>query len=137
MLHLAVALAVLVPLIALGRRSLAARELGEESATALGVPRRAADLMLALATVCVAVAVAAAGPVAFVAFLSGPLSRLLTGGRTDPVAAAAIGALLVVVADFAGGELIADLNVPAGVITGACGAPFLLYLLVRSTGGRR
>ncbi|MDO4240832.1 MAG: iron chelate uptake ABC transporter family permease subunit, partial [Micrococcus sp.] len=109
-LRLTVALAVIVPLIALGWRSLAARELGDETATALGTPRRAADRLLALATVCVAVAVATAGPVAFVAFLAGPLSRLLTGGRMDPVAAAAVGALLVVLGDFVGGELIGDLN---------------------------
>lgn len=130
------ALLVIVPLIAFNWRSVQARELGDEAAVCLGTPRRAPDRLLALATVCVALGVAAAGPVAFVSFLAGPLSRFLVGGRLDPALAALVGALLVVVGDFVGAELIGDLNLPVGVITGACGAPFLLFLLIARGGVR-
>lgn len=131
---LLVGLGVLVPLVIAGWRALQTRELGDEAAIALGTPRRTADLLLAVATVWVGAGVAAAGPVAFVSFLAGPLSRALNQGRVSAPAAAALGALLVVVGDFVGAELIGDLNLPVGVITGACGAPFLLFLLTRSGG---
>ena len=36
---------------------------------------------------------------------------------------------IVTAADYVGAYLIADLNLPVGVVTGACGAPFLLWLL--------
>jgi iron complex transport system permease protein len=52
------------------------------------------------------------------------------------VPAAFIGALLVLVADFVG-QFAFDTRFPVGVITGALGAPYLVYLIIRSnrTGG--
>ena len=48
-----------------------------------------------------------------------------------------VGALIVLVADHAGAYAFADLNLPVGVVTGACGAPFLLWLLARGRAPRR
>ena len=48
------------------------------------------------------VAVAAAGPVAFVAFLAGPIARALNGGRTTLLGAGLVGAIIVVAADYVG-----------------------------------
>ena len=42
-----------------------------------------------------------------------------------------VGALLVLVADLVG-QFAFDTRYPVGVITGALGAPFLVYLLIRS-----
>ena len=48
-----------------------------------------------------------------------------------------MGAVLVLAADVAGQNLFGRVEMPAGVITGALGAPFLLWMLVRSrTPGR-
>ncbi len=45
-------------------------------------PGRRTDLLLAVAVVLTAVAVAAAGPIAFVSFLAGPIARACNQGRT-------------------------------------------------------
>jgi iron complex transport system permease protein len=90
-----------------------------------------------LGVLLVAVGVAAAGPVAFVAFLSGPIARALNGGRTTLLAAGLVGAAIVLAGDYVGAYAFADLNLPVGVVTGAFGAPFLLWLLARGRTGRR
>jgi iron complex transport system permease protein len=83
-----------------------------------------------------AVAVAVAGPVAFVAFMAAPIARRLAGtGAPALVPAALIGSMLVVAADLVGRHLLpGDVQVPVGVITGAVGAPYLIWLL--ATGER-
>ena len=73
-------------------RSLPATELGEDAAAGLGVGRARTDLLMLLGVLLVAVGVAAAGPVAFVAFLSGPIARALNQGRTTLLAAGLVGA---------------------------------------------
>jgi len=125
----AASLLVLLPLAAWLARSLRATELGPDSATALGIAPWRTEGLLLVAVLLVAVGVAGAGPVAFAGFLAGPIARALNAGRTTLAGAALTGAALVVGADFVGAYLVPDLNLPVGVVTGACGAPFLLWLL--------
>lgn len=132
-----VALAVLVPLVALLARSLRVLELGDDTAAGLGVPVRHRDLALLLGVLLVGVGVAAAGPIAFVAFMAGPMARLLMGGRTSLVGAALVGATVVVASDHVADYLLSDTNFPVGVVTGALGAPFLLWLLASGRTSRR
>lgn len=130
---LALALGVLVPALALLVPRLRILELGDDTATGLGLP--VARTRIALITVAVglsAVTVAVTGPLAFVAFLAGPLARLFFG-RPTFVGSALIGAAIVLGADIAGSTLVPGATLPAGVITGALGAPVLLWLLVRSS----
>jgi iron complex transport system permease protein len=134
---LALALLVLLPATALLSRSMRATELGDDAAAALGVPRGRSDLLLLLAIVLGAVGVAAAGPIAFVSFLAGPIARALNGGRATLLGSALAGAAIVVAADYVADYLLADINFPVGVVTGALGAPFLLWLLARGRTGRR
>ncbi len=47
------------------------------------------------------------------------------------VPAALVGALLVLVADFVG-QYAFGTRYPVGVVTGALGAPYLVYLIIRS-----
>ena len=135
---LAVTCLVAMPVLLAQARGLGMLQLGDDTAAALGeeVERRRLVFILA-AVLLVAFATAAAGPIAFVAFLSGPLaSRIVRGGGSLLVPAALVGALLVLGADFAGQFLFAT-RYPVGVITGAIGAPYLLLMLVRtsSSGG--
>nr|WP_272956184.1 iron chelate uptake ABC transporter family permease subunit [Actinopolymorpha rutila] len=51
--------------------------------------------------------------------------------------AALTGAAIVVAADHVADYLLADINFPVGVVTGALGAPFLLWLLAGGRTGRR
>jgi iron complex transport system permease protein len=129
---LGLALLVLLPVTALAARAARALELGDETAAALGVGRRRADLLLLCGVLLVAAATAAAGPVAFVAFVAGPIARSLNRGRTTLVGAALVGAIVTVAADYAGAYAFPGVNLPVGVVTGALGAPFLLWLLTVS-----
>lgn len=128
---------VLVPLLAWSARAARVLELGPDVATGLGVSGRRADLLLLLAVLLTAVAVAAAGPVAFVAFVAGPISRALNGGRPTLVGAALVGAIVMVGGDYAADYAVPDVSFPVGVVTGAFGAPFLLWLLASGRTGRR
>jgi iron complex transport system permease protein len=134
---LALSLAVLLPATAWAARPLPVTELGDDTAAGLGVGRGRTDLLMLLGVLLVAVGVAAAGPVAFVAFLSGPIARALNGGRTTLPAAGLVGAAVVLAGDYVGAYAFADLNLPVGVVTGAAGAPFLLWLLARGHTSRR
>lgn len=126
---LALLLALLLPLVVLAARSLPLSELGADAARGLGLAPWRTDLALLTAVLVVAVAVAATGPVAFVAFLAGPAARSLNGGRTTVAGSALVGALLVVSADYVADYLAPGGNYPVGVVTGAVGAPALIWLL--------
>ncbi len=131
---LLLALAVLVPAVGLLAGPLRILELGDDAAAGLGVRVHTARLLLVVIAVSLAgVATAAAGPVSFVAFLAGPIARRFTGGASLP-ASALVGALIVLAADYVAANLapllLGGTVLPVGVITGALGAPFLLWLLV-------
>ena len=126
---LALALAVLLPALAWLSRGLDGLALGDDTASGLGVRVRSTRRGLLLVAVALAgVATAAAGPIAFVAFLSGPLARRLLHGRASLVASALVGALVVLTADLLAANAF-ETRLPVGVVTGALGAPFLLWLL--------
>ncbi|WP_263120405.1 iron chelate uptake ABC transporter family permease subunit [Cellulomonas fimi] len=133
-----IALAVLGPVLVGQSRNLAQLQLGDDTASALGVPVERTRLILIVgAVMLIAFATAAAGPIAFVAFLSGPIAARIVGPRGSMlVPAALVGALLVQVADLVG-QYAFGARYPVGVITGALGAPYLIYLIVRTnrTGG--
>jgi len=130
---LAAASLVLLPLMFGLSRDLGALRLGDETAAALGVRVTWARLALILGAVALlAFATAAAGPISFVAFMAGPIAgRLLGPGSSLLLPAGLVGALLVLVADLVG-QFAFDARYPVGVVTGALGAPFLIYLLART-----
>ncbi|SFK31922.1 FecCD family ABC transporter permease [Amycolatopsis sacchari] len=132
-------LVVLVPLVLVVGRKLPVLQLGDEVATGLGARvERDRLALLAVAVGLAAVATASAGPVTFAAFLSGAIAfQLLRTGRPSLVAAALTGALLLLVADFAAQHLVGGTQLPVGVVTGAVGAPYLLYLLATANRGTR
>jgi iron complex transport system permease protein len=115
-------------------RRLGVLELGDELAVGAGVPvRRTRVELLAVAAILAGTAVAVAGPIGFVALGAPHIARRLVGpgsGRTL-VAAALVGALLVLVADVIGQWVLGSTPLPAGVVTAVIGAPYLLWLLHR------
>jgi ABC-type enterobactin transport system permease subunit len=132
---LAISLAVLVPLALATGRVLGALQLGDDVARGLGVRLAAAQgAVVLLAVGCVATAVAAAGPIGFVALVVPQIAvRLSPGSRPPLLASGLLGAVLVVGADLAARTLLPQV-LPVGILTAAIGAPYLLWLLVR---GRR
>ncbi|WP_312676106.1 iron chelate uptake ABC transporter family permease subunit [Microbacterium sp.] len=131
---LALAVVVLVPIVVLLGRDLGALELGDASATALGVRVDRTRILLVLAAVALACfATATTGPIAFVAFLAGPIAARIVGSGAPVILPAALtGAVLVLAADLLG-QFAFDTKFPVGVITGILGAPYLIYLLIRTS----
>jgi iron complex transport system permease protein len=137
---LAASLGVLLPASGLLSGRLRVLQLGDDAAVGLGVRAELVRLgALGTAAALAGVGTAAAGPIAFVAFLSAPIARRLLG--TDALAlvpAALVGATVVLAADLvAQHALPGNVQVPVGVITGAVGAPYLLSLLATSGRARR
>lgn len=130
---LALAVAVLAPPLFLLTRRLQLLQLGDDLAATLGLRLERTRLLLIVTAVGLAsFATATTGPIAFVAFLSAPIAfRLVGPGGGILLPAALVGATLVLAGDLAG-QYFFDTRFPVGVITGAVGAPYLLYLLARS-----
>jgi iron complex transport system permease protein len=128
-----IALVVLAPVLLSQARGLSAMQLGDDTASALGVRVERTRITVIVAAVgLIAFATAAAGPIAFVAFLSGPIAARLAGaGGSLLMPAGLVGALLVLAADFTG-QFAFDTRYPVGVVTGVLGAPYLVYLIVRT-----
>jgi iron complex transport system permease protein len=130
---LSIAVAALAPgALALANR-LRVLQLGDDTAEGLGVGVERSRLALLLVAVALAGAgTAAAGPIAFVAFLAPPIARRLVRLPMTLVPAALVGALIVLAADVAGRRLFAPTEIPVGIFTGLCGAPYFLWQLART-----
>ena len=127
------ALAVLGPGALLLVRSLNAMLLGDDAARGLGVRLQLIQLgVLVTAVGLASVSVAAVGPLEFVAFVVPQIALRLTGGSRPPVLASMVaGAILVVGADLVT-RAVLPFPLPAGIVTAAIGAPYLIWLLVRT-----
>ncbi len=125
-------MALFVPLALLLARDLNALNLGEDVARGLGTPvawRR--GLLLVTAVALAAATVAAAGTIGFVGLMAPHIGRRLVGPDHSGLlpTAGVLGALIVVVADLVGRTLFAPVELPAGLVTAAIGAPFFIGLL--------
>ncbi|MFC4612962.1 FecCD family ABC transporter permease [Streptomyces maoxianensis] len=124
--------AVLVPLVLMYGRPLRMLEMGDDAAYALGVPvERTRMVLMGSGVVLVAVATAAAGPIAFVALSAPQLARRVTRSPGPNLAAAAVmGAALLLMADWVATTAFGERQLPVGVVTGVLGGCYLLWLLV-------
>ncbi|WP_103172060.1 iron chelate uptake ABC transporter family permease subunit [Paracoccus sp. SY] len=131
-LPLLVSLAVFGGLLVSRARDLESLRLGDDTAAALGTNVARTRLLVIVAAVgLIAVATAVTGPVAFVAFLAGPIAaRILGPNGSVLIPAGLVGALLVLAGDYVG-QFLLPMRFPVGVVTGALGAPYLIYLIVR------
>ncbi|MBN1545114.1 MAG: iron ABC transporter permease [Syntrophaceae bacterium] len=110
--------------------------LGEETAMQLGVDaKRSQQILLVTASLVTAVAVSLSGTIGFIGLVIPHLLRLLLGAdhRLLLPASALFGATFLVVADTLARTVMAPVELPVGVITALCGAPYFLYLLHRRT----
>jgi iron complex transport system permease protein len=127
------ALIVLGPVLLALTRKLSGLQLGDDTAAALGIRVERTRIVAIVAAVgLVAFATAACGPIAFVSFLAGPIAARIVGPNGSLLLPAAmVGALLVLVADVVG-QFALGTRFPVGVVTGVLGAPYLIYLIVRT-----
>ena len=128
-----VTLVVVLALVPLAN-SLPSLELGTDVARALGQRvRLTTTLLLAAAVVLAAITSSAVGPIGFVALVAPHLARLAAGAPRAPLGlSAVIGAFVVLASDLVARSVAAPILLPTGAVTAIVGAPFLVWLLVRS-----
>lgn len=132
-LILLVVLGVLTPLLAGIGRGVGFIEMGDDAAQGLGVSvERRRLVALILAVIAAAVAVAAAGPIAFVAFAAPQIARRIAPSPGVQLGLSALtGALLLLLADLLASHLDVGLRTPVGLVTSLLGGVYLLSLLAR------
>lgn len=130
---LGIALLLALPMAKSLGRGLSTLRLNSAVARGLGVRLAwVRGLTLALTVVLTALAVAVVGPVGLIALAAPEMARFLAGSRGVPILNAALtGALLMIIADWAGRSVLAPLEIPVGVVTALVGGPYLLWILIR------
>lgn len=130
---LAAGCAVVIPVLMALSRRLGVLELGAEGARGLGLrPQAETAVQLGCAVVLVALATAAAGPIAFVALMAGPIAGRLLGPAGDRVLASAlVGSIIVQAADLVAQHVL-PYPISTGIVTGLVGAPYIAWLLIRT-----
>lgn len=105
---------------------------GDNAARSLGQPVDVMrGLLILICTLICGAAVAVSGLIGFVGLIAPHIASRLAGSahrRILPVAAL-MGACLVTSADLVGRVILAPVQLPAGIVTGLIGAPFLAYLI--------
>ncbi len=134
---------IALPIVAIGTavillfaRSLNIMQLDEEQAQQLGINvERLKLILLASATLTTAAAVSFVGIIGFVGIIIPHAVRLIWGPdyRFLLPLSVLVGAIFLIIADIVARTVAAPSEIPIGIITALCGAPFFLYLLRRRT----
>ncbi len=94
-------------------------------------------ILIMISVILIAVTTSITGPIASVSFLSAPIiKRILKNSNTNLINSGLMGALIVCFSDVLGQNLFM-VRYPVGLITGFIGAPYLLYLLLKTGNGRK
>ncbi|RSL30330.1 iron ABC transporter permease [Salibacterium salarium] len=126
---------ILVPFTLWKSQHLNVLNLGDQVATGLGAAVEKERRILLIAAVALAgVSVAVGGGIAFLGLVAPHLARRLVGPGHHfliPIAAL-MGALLLLAADTLGKNLLAPSEIPVGLVVSALGAPYFIYLLMKT-----
>ncbi|QKY68561.1 iron ABC transporter permease [Lentibacillus sp. CBA3610] len=126
---------ILIPLALVKANALNVLNLGDDIAGGLGSKVEGSRLVLLLIAVALAGAsVAAGGAIAFLGLVVPHLARKIIGPMhqyTIPISAL-IGALLLMVADMIGKNVLAPMEIPVGVVVSILSAPYFIYLLIKA-----
>lgn len=128
-----IALAICLPMLIYYSRPLNILEMGDDQAKQLGVnTERLRLIVMILGVLLTSVAVAAAGPIAFIA-LAAPqiVSRITGAARVQVVCSGLFGAVLLLAADMISRNLPTSYAVPVGLTTGVIGGFYLLWILTQ------
>ena len=127
----AVCLAAGTAVMLAARRPLNVMRLDADSARMIGVPSRFVSAsVMAIAVLLLSAATAVTGPIAFIAFISGPMAlRAFDSSQPAITHAGLVGAGLVLLADIVAQHLPMG-QLPVGVVTSVVGAPALALVLV-------
>lgn len=133
----AVVLTALAPIVLWHARALRTLEMGDDTATALGIHVTRSRAVLAVCSVLLAAAaVAVTGPIGFIALVAPALAlRVTRSAGVTLIPSALMGAALLLAADQVAPQMPATLQLPVGIFTAAVGAPYLLWLVWRASRG--
>jgi iron complex transport system permease protein len=134
-LALAPWLLALIPYVLFNTRALDVLNLGDEIACGLGASVEKIRRRLLFAAVALAASsVAVSGSISFVGLIAPHLARRLVGPRHRILlpACALAGAVLVSVSDTIARVIVQPSELPTGIIVAIVGAPYFLYLLIKS-----
>ena len=125
--------ALVLPVLAGLARRLDVLEMGDDQASQLSVrPERLRIAAMLAGVVLTASAVAAAGPIAFVALVAPQATaRITRASRVQVVLSGLTGAVLLMSADLLSMRAPVQLPLPVGLVTGLLGGVYLLFLLAR------
>jgi len=109
--------------------------LGDQVATGLGIRvEKERRILLMVAVALAGFSVAAGGGIAFLGLVAPHIARKFIGPKHQlllPVTAI-LGALLLLTADAIGKNLLAPTEIPVGIVTAICSAPYFIYLLMKA-----
>ncbi|MEU4080640.1 hypothetical protein DEJ45_01930 [Streptomyces venezuelae] len=126
-----IAVAVLLPLAFFLSRRLSMVEMGDTTATALGVDvARTRVILLVISVALASFATAVTGPIWFIALAAPQVARKLTGSGPALLPSALMGAVMLALSDLAVQRLFAPALLPVGTATGCVGGLYLIWLLV-------
>lgn len=125
---------IAAPMLARGLNALA---LGEAAAGHLGIQvQRIKSVAIVTVAAATGATVAVAGGIGFIGIVVPHMLRLSIGPdhRYLLPASALLGAILLLLADAVSRTIVAPAELPIGIITAMCGAPFFLWILLRQRG---
>nr|WP_254799558.1 iron ABC transporter permease [Falsochrobactrum sp. TDYN1] len=125
---------IATPFLARGLNALA---LGEAAAGHLGIPvQRIKNVAIVTVAAATGATVAVSGGIGFIGIVVPHMLRLSIGPdhRYLLPASALLGAIMLLLADAVSRTIVAPAELPIGIITAVCGAPFFLWILLRQRG---
>ncbi|QPC48143.1 FecCD family ABC transporter permease [Mangrovibacillus cuniculi] len=126
---------VLLPLAFYRARYLNVLNLGDSLATGLGTHvEKERRLMLFIAVALAGSSVSVGGGISFLGLIAPHIARKVVGPRHQFLlpAAALTGALLLLFSDYVSRVLIAPSSIPVGIVVAFLGAPYFIYLLIKT-----
>ncbi|AMN74357.2 FecCD family ABC transporter permease [Corynebacterium pseudotuberculosis] len=130
-----IALGIIVALALLLGSRIDILNLGDDTATALGLPVNPSKFVLLIVGVLlIATTTAIAGPISFIALASPHIAQRITASPRTPLLVSALtGATLLLVADIIAQRAFAPVQLPVGLVTVVIGGIYLLSLIASAS----
>lgn len=125
---------ILIPIALHKAKTLNALNLGDDVASGLGSHvERERRLLLLIAVALAGASVAAGGGIAFLGLVVPHIARKIIGPLHQYIIpiSALIGALLLMIADTIGKNMLASTEIPVGIVVSILSAPYFVYLLIK------